>query len=259
MNRRLYKTIARVVRELEPGRLRRLLDVIRDLESADEANVLLSSGFQGKAAECVNNLVYEWKRNAELKPTSLVLAMEAAAHIHEEDSEDHRIDIVWTGPTTEFIPVRRTEQVLLELIRGAKESVFFVSFVTHGMPALEEAIKDAMSRNVTVSILIERGKEYGGTLSFDPVGPLKDSLSGVHIYTWPIENREVDDTGRYGSVHAKCAVADGRVVFVTSANLTDAAMDKNMELGLLITGGTIPSAIRKHFEALIMTKQIVAI
>ncbi|WP_420864602.1 hypothetical protein [Deinococcus radiopugnans] len=29
--------------------------------------------------------------------------------------------------------------------------------------------------------------------------------------------------GRRGVVHAKCAVADGRIALVTSANLTDAA------------------------------------
>lgn len=259
MNSGLYRAISCVVRELEPGRLRRLVGVIRGLEGVEGAGSILSLGFQGKAADCVNDLVREWKRNTELDPASLALAMEAAAHIHEEDSEDHSIEIVWTGPRTEFIPVRRTEQVLLELIRAAKKSVFLVSFVAHGVPTLEEALRDAMARNVVVSILVERGKEHGGMLSFDPVDPLRESLPGVSIYTWPPENREVDDAGRYGSVHAKCAVADARIAFVTSANLTGAALEKNMELGLLVTGGRIPPSIQRHLEALIVTKQIVQV
>lgn len=255
MNSGLYRAISRVVRELEPGRLRRLVGVIRGLEGVEGAGSILSLGFQGKAADCVNDLVREWKRNTELDPASLALAMEAAAHIHEA-SEDHSIEIVWTGPRTEFVPVRRTEQVLLELIRSAKKSVFLVSFVAHGVPTLEEALRDAMARNVAVSILVERGKEHGGMLSFDPVVPLRESLPGVRIYTWPPENRELDDAGRHGSVHAKCAVADGKIAFVTSANLTDAALEKNMELGLLVTGGRIPQSIQRHLEALIVTKQI---
>jgi len=209
-----------VVWELEPGRLRRLVGVIRGLQSVEGSGSILSLDFQVEAADCVNRLVYEWKKNTELEPTSLALAMEAAAHVHEEDSEDHSIEIVWTGPRTEFIPVRRTEQVLLELIRAARKSVFLVSFVVQGIPTVEEALKDAMAKNVVVSLLVERSKEHGGILSFDLVDPLRESLPGASIYTWPPENREVDDTGRRGSVHAKCAVADGRIAFVTSANLT---------------------------------------
>jgi len=134
-----------------------------------------------------------------------------------------------------------------------------VSFVAHGVPTLEEALRDAMARNVLVSILVERGKQHGGMLSFDPVDPLRESLPGVSIYTWPTENREVDDAGRYGLVLAKWAVADARVAFVTSANLTGAALEKDMELGLLVTGGRIPPSIQRHLEALIVTKQIVQV
>ena len=259
MDSGLYRVISRLVRELEPARLRNLIGVVRRLQGSEEAGSILSFGFQGKAADCLNDLVREWKRHADLTPASLALAMEAAAHVHEEDLGDHSIEIVWTGPRTEFIPVRNTEQVLLELICAAQELVFLVSFVVHGVPTLEGALRDAMDRNVVVSILVERGKGHGGTLSFDPVAPLRESLPGVSIYTWPPENREIDDAGTYGSVHAKCAVADGRIAFVTSANLTGAALEKNMELGLLVTGGRIPPSIQKHFEALIVTKQIVQV
>lgn len=52
-------------------------------------------------------------------------------------------------------------------------------------------------------------------------------------------------------MHAKCAVADRRVAFVTSANLTGAAMTDNMELGLVVRGGDVPRRIANHFDALI--------
>lgn len=182
-----------------------------------------------------------------------------AAHAWREARTEVSMELVWTGPTTPFVATRRTEQVLLDLIRSAEKELFLVSFVARGVPALEEALRDAMARNVVVSILVERDKGHGGILSFDPVDSLRESLPGVRIYTWPLEKREVDDSGKYGSVHAKCVVADGRIAFVTSANLTGAALEKNIELGLLITGGPIPSAIQGYLEALIVTKQIVQV
>jgi phosphatidylserine/phosphatidylglycerophosphate/cardiolipin synthase-like enzyme len=59
-----------------------------------------------------------------------------------------------------------------------------------------------------------------------------------------------------GRVHAKVAVADGRICFITSANLTGHAMEKNMEAGMLISGGHIPRLLDDHLRSLIDTKVI---
>ncbi|MFN8105307.1 MAG: phospholipase D-like domain-containing protein [Acidimicrobiia bacterium] len=45
---------------------------------------------------------------------------------------------------------------------------------------------------------------------------------------------------RVRSLHAKCAVADDHTALVTSANLTGAGLEHNMELGLLVRGGGVP-------------------
>ena len=41
-------------------------------------------------------------------------------------------------------------------------------------------------------------------------------------------------------MHAKIAVADRMVLLVSSANLTSAGIDKNIEAGILVHGGTAP-------------------
>jgi phosphatidylserine/phosphatidylglycerophosphate/cardiolipin synthase-like enzyme len=51
-------------------------------------------------------------------------------------------------------------------------------------------------------------------------------------------------------MHAKTAVADSCVAFLTSANLTEAAFERNMELGVLIHGGRLPAAIDRLIDAL---------
>ena len=55
---------------------------------------------------------------------------------------------------------------------------------------------------------------------------------------------------RAARVHAKVAVADENFCFVSSANLTGHAMEKNMEAGVFIRGGATPRDLHSHLEAL---------
>jgi phosphatidylserine/phosphatidylglycerophosphate/cardiolipin synthase-like enzyme len=73
----------------------------------------------------------------------------------------------------------------------------------------------------------------------------EDALRGVGSAA-----RERDARGRHGSLHAKCALADRRRLFVSSANLTAHALALNMELGVIVEGGRLPGEVAEHFEAL---------
>jgi phosphatidylserine/phosphatidylglycerophosphate/cardiolipin synthase-like enzyme len=53
------------------------------------------------------------------------------------------------------------------------------------------------------------------------------------------------------SLHAKCVVIDGRIAFVGSANLTEAAQRRNIEVGLVVRSATIAGGIEQHMDALI--------
>jgi phosphatidylserine/phosphatidylglycerophosphate/cardiolipin synthase-like enzyme len=57
-------------------------------------------------------------------------------------------------------------------------------------------------------------------------------------------------------MHVKAAVADSRLVFLTSANLTEAALERNMELGVLIRGGSMPVAIDHLIDALVESGEL---
>jgi phosphatidylserine/phosphatidylglycerophosphate/cardiolipin synthase-like enzyme len=54
-----------------------------------------------------------------------------------------------------------------------------------------------------------------------------------------------------GVLHAKAVVADEEAVFVTSANLTEAAFDRNVEIGLLVRDRALAGSIVAHFRGLI--------
>lgn len=256
----IWSTIAELAYELHEDRIDQIADAVSATANAGElGNINTRLSLTGRAAILLDRLIMDWGGESELAPSDVAAALRSSAATATYVRERENIELVWTGPKSEFVPVRRTEQVLLQLVNQAKDRIFIVSFVTYGIPALEQALIQAMDRGVDLSILIERGEEEGGKLSFDPVGALASNLPGATLYIWPPDNREKDEYGNYGAVHAKCAVADGDVAFLTSANLTGAALEKNMEMGLLIRGGTIPTAIQRHFDALKTTREIVVL
>ncbi len=63
--------------------------------------------------------------------------------------------------------------------------------------------------------------------------------------------RALDPEGRDGVLHAKAVVADDEVVFVTSANLTEAALDRNIELGVLIRDRALALTVSGYFRSLV--------
>ncbi|MFE2551760.1 phospholipase D-like domain-containing protein [Streptomyces sp. NPDC059355] len=50
--------------------------------------------------------------------------------------------------------------------------------------------------------------------------------------------------------HAKLAVADQRTLLTTSANFTQAGVDRNIEAGILIKGGSAPVRALEHVQEL---------
>jgi phosphatidylserine/phosphatidylglycerophosphate/cardiolipin synthase-like enzyme len=53
------------------------------------------------------------------------------------------------------------------------------------------------------------------------------------------------------SLHAKCIVIDDEIAFVTSANFTQWAQERNVEAGVLIRDESFARSLRNQFESLI--------
>jgi len=56
--------------------------------------------------------------------------------------------------------------------------------------------------------------------------------------------------GATGNLHAKCVIVDGAAVFVSSANFTEAAQQRNIEVGLLIRSVSLADGLAEYFQAL---------
>ena len=200
----------------------------------------------------LEELLDVWQsRHPEINASGIALALLTASHAENQHRIAQALELVWTGPRSQHIPLRRTDQALLQLIQEAKERLLIVSFAVYKAKNILNALVQAAQRGVAVSILVESPEDSADKISYDPVQALgEDIRKHTRIYVWPKEKRALSPDGKHGSLHAKAAIADGRTLLISSANLTEYAMNLNMELGVLIQGGTLPGQVEGHFEEL---------
>jgi len=182
---------------------------------------------------------------------AVALALRTAAHAQRAHERGQSVELVWTGPHAEGVPFRRTEQAILQVLDTAQQRITLVSYAVYRIPHVREALVRAAGRGARVRVVVERGDEAGGQIEYDTLQSLGSEVAACSdVYYWP-EDQRAQRGGKTGSLHAKCAVSDGRCLLVSSANLTAYAFNLNMELGVLITGGRLPCEAEEHFDKLI--------
>jgi phosphatidylserine/phosphatidylglycerophosphate/cardiolipin synthase-like enzyme len=200
----------------------------------------------------VRRLIDAWQAaGAALTGAALAAALEAAAYVERAGREEMRAELVWTGPPTPEVALRRTEQALLQVIEEARRELVVVSFTVYKIPEIVMALTKALDRGVRMRIIAETPGASAGKVSYGAVAALGNAvMSRAEVFVWPAEKRPADERGRRGSLHVKCAAADGEVLFISSANLTGFALSINMEMGLLIHNQILAGQVTRHFEGL---------
>jgi len=201
----------------------------------------------------VRAMVTVWEQQAAgVKPGEVALMLRTAAATAQSVRAEQTVELVWTGPLVTGPAMRRTDQALLQVINAAQQSLLIVSFAVYKIPAIATAIVQAAERGAMIRICVEAPEPSGQKMAYDTVKALGAEVARrAAIYVWPSDKRKTDEHGKAGVLHAKCAVADSRLLFISSANLTDNAMTLNMELGTLIGGGVAPGIVVAQFEQLI--------
>lgn len=244
----LLNIISNLVSEIPPERIEQLANIVRDLNE-HSSETLEAWAFTPLVKERICELSACW-RSSKISSEQLAGMLLGASHTYQNVKSESNTELVWTGPSSKLVATRKTEQVLLEVINAANKKIFITSFVAYDVGSIMAALTTASKKGVEISMLLESSKKHGGEISIDAIGFMKEALPTAKIYFWDKKEEPFTD----GKVHAKVAVSDENICFISSANLTGHAMEKNMEAGILIRGGTIPEKLHKHLDALITTK-----
>jgi phosphatidylserine/phosphatidylglycerophosphate/cardiolipin synthase-like enzyme len=186
----------------------------------------------------------------------------AAAWIRTVDEAVSRMprpDLVWSGPEVPGLHARNTRRVYEELLGSAEHSIWASTYAFFEGPKAFEILARRMDATpglqVTLLLNIERKKR--DTTEADQV--VRRFADHFWRTDWPgtsrptvfYDPRSLDSERAGGVLHAKAVVADEEAVFVTSANLTEAAFDRNIEMGLLVRDRALAASVISHFRGLI--------
>lgn len=187
----------------------------------------------------------------------------AAAWIEALDAaigQQPRADLVWSGEEIEGLHARDTRAVFEELLGKARESLWISSYTYFDGPKAFKVLSTQMDHTseLETTLLLNIQRKSGDTTQSDKL--VRQFADRFWDRDWPGERRprvfydpralELDGSAP-AVLHAKAVVADMESVFVTSANLTESAFDRNIEMGLLVRDRALGLSVVRHFQALI--------
>ena len=179
--------------------------------------------------------------------------------LDEATSSAPRPDLVWSGPEVPGLHARDTRRVFEELLGSAERSVWVSTYAFFDGPRAFEVLARRMdSRSeLRVTLLLNIQRKRGDTTVADQL--VRRFADRFWTTEWPgvsrpsvyYDPRALELEAPAGVLHAKAVVVDDEVAFVTSANLTEAALDRNIEIGLLVRDHALAASISGHFRTLI--------
>lgn len=209
----------------------------------------------------------ELRRLAErgMNPEQLAVALELLAEERKAtQAMRDRVELVWTDEPERRAPgARTTSAVVRSLFGSAERSVLVVSFAldsSKNAPGLFEPLRQRMLERpgLDVRLLVNiKRRPRDGRQDDALVDAFAKSFAED---LWPREPRpkvfydpralKVGGKTR-ACLHAKCVVVDDARALVTSANFTEAAHERNVEAGVLVSDGGFVRALRQRLEDLI--------
>jgi phosphatidylserine/phosphatidylglycerophosphate/cardiolipin synthase-like enzyme len=191
-----------------------------------------------------------------------LLAQERTISYQQQD----QVNLVWTGPEVLGTESRDTAVVVRELFSSARHSVLIASFaIDQGAKGHELfrplADRMAASPNLSVRMFLNVKRQYNDKTPTPIL--LRQFSENFRQRVWPGQRlpdvfhdpRSLElSSNSNACLHAKCIVVDEERVFITSANFTEAAHQRNIEAGVLISNQIAARAIRSQFEMLVTQK-----
>ena len=174
----------------------------------------------------------------------LALFLEAIASAQDlRSTANSAVELVATGPDPAGLPARDTRIVVRELFRQAERAVVVAGYAVYQGRDVFQTLAHRMEErpDLEVRMFLDVQRERRDTSRASEV--LRRFAQRFRSREWPgsrlpevyYDPRSLElDTSKRSSLHAKCVVIDEYIAFISSANFTEAAQVRNVEVGALI-------------------------
>jgi phosphatidylserine/phosphatidylglycerophosphate/cardiolipin synthase-like enzyme len=168
------------------------------------------------------------------------------------------LELVTTGPEIEGIANRDTGVVVRDLFANATQSVLVIGYAVYQGQKVFQALADRMLAipDLQVRLFLDIQRPHGDTSATSEI--IRRFASQFRITQWPDERplpevffdpRSLDKSSqKRACLHAKAVVVDARSVFISSANFTEAAQQRNIEVGILANSDSLAQRLTAFFD-----------
>lgn len=211
---------------------------------------VLGRGVEPGSAEWLNVV---GASGCSAKATALWVEL-LAETCERRDVSEQVVQIVSTAPTGDVAMHRDTAVVVQDLFRRAKRSLLISTYGIYGGPEIFRTLAARMESDAELRVRLFLNLHGGG--------PADNFARDFRRYHWPeqaplpdiyydVRSQAARPEGETAVMHAKCIVMDGQEVLVTSANFTEAAQHRNIEVGLLVRSEAVARQVTEFFDGLI--------
>ncbi|MCC7541103.1 MAG: phospholipase [Deltaproteobacteria bacterium] len=163
--------------------------------------------------------------------------------------------LVWSGAAEGAQATRDTRVVLDGLFARAEHHVLISTFVVYNGRAVFSALGKRLREHPDLHVdlymnIPERNGVYVETSAYLDEFAREHWPEGAPLPAIYYDPEVLSGAARRTTLHAKCVVVDERWAFVTSANFTEAAQERNIEAGVLLDHPRIAEALAGRFRAL---------
>jgi phosphatidylserine/phosphatidylglycerophosphate/cardiolipin synthase-like enzyme len=168
------------------------------------------------------------------------------------------LELVTTGPEIEGVANRDTSVVVRDLFANAAKSVLVAGYAVYQGHKVFQALADRMIvvPDLKVRLFLD--------IHSSPDDPSEKSLviqrfaKQFQATQWPsdrplpqvfFDSRSLDfSSPKRACLHAKAVVVDSHSVFISSANFTEAAQERNVEVGILAKSESLARRLTEFFD-----------
>jgi phosphatidylserine/phosphatidylglycerophosphate/cardiolipin synthase-like enzyme len=207
-------------------------------EADDLADFLIARGYSNETLAAMVEAIIDTRRHA----TDVSLSQ----------------TLVVTGPATSHTENLKTGARFIQVVQHARRELMLATFALYQGDRILEPIHDAMIRipGLEVTLILNVARKYGdrtcnenileaARLEFSKNWPWSQ-MPSVWYFPESINMNSVDRA----SMHAKFVIADEERCFITSANFTEAAQKKNIEVGVELSNSHESRGLSRYFKQL---------
>lgn len=201
-------------------------------------------------------------------PSQLAILLDALAAERDqvEFNTERYVQMVATGPDDPAGERRDTSAVVQSMFACAAESVYVAGFAIYQGREVFQVLADRMEQlpNLVVRMFVNIGRGQNDTSAASEI--VHRFGQRFQTQEWPVgkplpqlfyDTRALStDVPKRASFHAKCVVVDHRHLFVTSANFTEAAQERNIEIGVSLHSSPLALKMEAFLDGLVASQKL---